>query len=274
MSILDHYASLRGAGVLDQERADAIVAAATPHAAALLPTGTVTRATARIVSPAQAIGGSVIPAWPVLHPDGSVTIQFVADWGAMLAAWRSLVAPSDDPALDVDALIASGDRLWVGIANDVLQMYVPNPPAGTYSMVRHHALMLVAATLWLGHERADLWRRAHAAAARSFLATLGDRPLWDAVNAAERGLDMLLQDQRARQTAPDVLRWLDADADAARGYASYLGAASLGVAALLGTRPVQTDPTEWTRNLVQRQHADPDFNREQIESFAGSASGR
>ena len=174
---------------------------------------------ARRVRPADALGGSLIPAWPIRAEDGSVSIEYVPDWGVLLAGWSEAAAPSDeastdpdldptldptlDPAFNLDGLLASGDRLWVGIANDVLQKFVPDPPDGTYSMVRHHALMLGAATLWLGAERARLWQRAHTVAARAFLRRLNGGSLWAAVEAAEQGLAALLADPRAK-SEPEI----------------------------------------------------------------------
>ena len=175
-------------------------------------------------------------------------------------------------SLDVEALISNGDRLWVGIANDVLQMFVPDPPPGTYSMVRHHALMLGAATLWLGPDRAGPWERAHGLAARAFLRRLDGRALWDAVGAAERGLATLLADPRGRAEPEAVLSWLDGDRAAASAYRDFHGAASLGIAALLATAPERAEQTDWLRDLVHSQHPDPDFNRDRIEAFA-RASG-
>jgi hypothetical protein len=274
LSLFARYQRLRQVAKLDVQRADAIVAAARPHAATLLPSVASPdelKVVARCVTPAAATGGSLIPAWPIRADDGSVTIEYVADWGVLLAGWRDAAGVSDDPSLDLDALLAGGDRLWVGIANDVLQKYVPDPPAGTYSMVRHHALMLGAATIWLGADRARLWQRAHALAARAFLRRLGrleGGSLWAAIASAERGLATLLANPRARTEPEEALRWLDNDPAAATAYRDFHGAASLGIAALLATAPEHGDLTTWLRGLVHHQHPDPDFNRDRIEAFA------
>jgi hypothetical protein len=165
-------------------------------------------------------------------------------------------------------LVASGERQWVGIANDVLQLYVPNPPDGTYSMIRHHALMLVAATLWLGRERARRWLDAHSAVARAFLDRLEPGRLWDAIGEAELALRALLADPRAHRSAEDVVRWLETDADSAAAYRTYLGAATQGGAPLLATAPADDDPSAWVQALIYEQHPHPDFNRDRIEAFA------
>jgi hypothetical protein len=277
VSLRKHYQQLRSVALLHEDRANQIVLAAKPHARTLLVPAvnldTDLRVVARLVPPTGARGGSLIPAWPFRNVDGSVTIEFVEDWGVMLAGWRSVLDDATMAPGELDALMASGERLWVGIANDVLQKYVPDPPAGTYSMVRHHALMLGAATLWLGPAAAARWQAAHSSAARVFLrdiqvSAIGNVGLWDAVSAAERGLGTLLADTRAQAAAEDVLSWLEADADARLMYRLYLGAASLGIAALLAQAPTLDNPSAWLQSLIYERHPDPEFNRDWIEAFA------
>lgn len=267
------YERVRPWAQLDAARASAIVRAARPHAAALLspPATPESLDVAAVpVQPADARGGSLIPAWPFLHADGRVTIEFVEDWGALLAGWWTALG-EEGASLDVEELIASGERPWVGIANDVLQQFVPDPPAGTYSMVRHHALMLAAATTWLGEGRARRWQAANAVPARAFVGRLDGRPLWDAIESAERGLASLLADPRAREPAHRAVEWLDDDPVAASAYVGFLGAASLGIAALLATAPAGADRSAWLRTLIHEEHPDPDFNRDRIEAFARQA---
>jgi hypothetical protein len=264
MTLLALYGRLSEASTLTQARADEIVAAARPMAMnALRRSQESLEVVAREVLPVSARGGSVIPAWPHGDGDGSVTIEFVSDWGAMLSAWRALLDSSE-----FDDLLRSGQRLWIGIANDVMQLFVPDPPDGTYSMVRHHALMLVAATVWLGPDSTRRWLDAHSRVARRFLSGAGD--LWQAIDAAEAGLRTLLDDPRARLPAKDVVAWLDRDAEALAAYQAYLGAASVGVAALLA------GVSEWTPDylseLICHRHKDPDFNRREIERFASAVS--
>jgi hypothetical protein len=272
MSVQGSYDILKPASRLSESRANEIVRAARPFAEAVLKPGPATeggvQVSARLVQPGQARGGSLIPAWPLRGADGRVTIEHVEDWGAMLAGWCATVSDDGDVTASLVQLVESGERQWVGIANDVLQLYVPNPPDGTYSMVRHHALMLVAATLWLGQERARLWLDAHSAVARAFLGRIGGRGLWTAIESAERGLTALLADPRARLPATEVVAWLDSDPDAAALFREYLGAASLGLAALLATVPSGGAIAPWLQACVYDEHVSPDFNRDRIEAFA------
>jgi hypothetical protein len=270
--IAETYRALgAGSATIDAARSLSIVAAAKPFALAALAglehPPSALQVTTRLVEPRLARGGLLVPAWPFRQEDGSVVIEFVADWGVLLAAWRCVVSEPDEARPLIDDLVASGDRLWTGIANDVMQLYVPDPPAETYSMVRHHALMLACATLWLGTERARLWHQAHTYAARAFLRGLDGRPLWQAVAQAEKALDDLLADRRARGSPEAALEWLATDREAAAAYQAYLSAGSLGIAALLDTVPAG-QATEWQRSQIGDGHPRPEFNRAEIEAFA------
>jgi hypothetical protein len=266
MSLSQDYAELGSATRLDEQTARAIVHEAIPHALEALGRPTTDRlpVSTRLVEPDQPRGGSLIPAWPVRQADGSVLITHVADWGAPLAGWLATGDPAGRAA--AEQLVRSGQRQWVGIANDVLQLFVPDPPPGTYSMVRHHGLMLAAATAWLGTEALRRWHAAHAWAAAGFLRRRAGQPPGEAIQEAEQGLEGLLSDARARQPAPAALAWLDQDGAARARYVDYLGAASLGVAAVLDamTPPVTT----WLARAVASLHPDPDFNRAWVERCA------
>ena len=258
-----------GVGRLDERRAQAIVAEAMPHAVTTLglPAGTVLPVSATAVAPEVARGGSIIPAWPMRQADGSVVIEYVDDWGALLAGFLTVTGSERFDS----AVLAQ--RVWLGIANDVLQLFVSDPPPGTYSMVRHHALMLAAATAWLGPAAMSDWRATHVAAGTAFLRSC-DRPLYEAIEAAERGLEALLDDERAHQSAARALAWLDVDPAAGKLYIDYLGAASLGVAAVLNALPAaDADRAAWLTHAVKELHANPDFNRVWIEECAFARGG-
>jgi hypothetical protein len=258
---------LGAAARLSPELASRIVAEAKPHASALLAREELD-VVARQVPPQNARGGSLIPAWPLRNASGGVTIEYVADWGALLAGWLSCLQPAEREMVDLR------QRVWIGIANDVLQLFVIDPPAGRYSMVRHHALMLAAATLWLGPSAARNWQLAHERAARGFLERCAIDGLWTAVDAAERGLDGLLANTRCRQPVGDVLAWLDSDSAARAAYTSFLGAASLGVAAALAAFvDSRLSAHDWLQQALVL-HARRDFNRDWMERLAQAAVAR
>jgi hypothetical protein len=269
MMLLDTYRRLGSKATLHQEHADRVVAEAMPHAVAALgrPAGEGLPVRAARVGEEAARGGSLIPAWPIRQPDGSVVIEYVADWGALLAGWLTAVGqPQRRLALD---LVDSRQRVWIGIANDVLQLFVVDPPGDSYSMIRHHALMLAAATTWLGPDAIRAWTNAHASAARGFLRRHSDQSLWTAIDATEQGLSALLLEQRSHKAAPHALAWLDADAAACARYVDYLAAASLGVAALLEALQSSGEAVDvWLTRTAADLHPDPAFNRRWIEDCA------
>jgi hypothetical protein len=222
---------------------------------------------ANAVPPEVARGGSIIPAWPKRQSDGSVVIEYVDDWGALLVGFLSSIGAERS---DLGVLV---QRVWIGIANDVLQLFVADPPPGTYSMVRHHALMLAAATAWLGPAAISAWHAAHMVAGGAFVRSC-DRPLQDSIEAAERGLEILLGDERAHQPAARALAWFDVDPVAGKLYIDYLGAASLGVTAVLDVMPTSDpDQAAWLLHAVKDLHANPDFNRVWIEGCAFTRGG-
>jgi hypothetical protein len=136
-------------------------------------------------------------------------------------------------------------------------------------MIRHHALMLAAATTWLGPQATRAWTTVHASAARGFLRRNAHQPLWRAIETAEQGLTGLLLDGRSRQPAGRALAWLEADADAGSRYVDYLAAASLGVMAVLEAPQVSGVAEDtWLAHAVAELHSDPEFNRDWIEDCA------
>jgi hypothetical protein len=267
--LLDTYHQLGAAARLHPAHADRIVLEAAPHAVATLgrPAGESLPVRVACVGEDAARGGSLIPAWPTRQPDGSVVIEYVRDWGALLAGWLTAVGqPQHRLAQD---LVDSGQRVWIGIANDVLQLFVVDPPGGSYSMIRHHALMLAAATTWLGRDAIRAWGNAHACAAQGFLRRHSDQPLWTVIGAAEHGLSALLLEPRSHQPAPRVVAWLDADAAARARYVDYLAAASLGVAAVLEALQLSGEPVDvWLARAAADLHPDPAFNHGWIEDCA------
>jgi hypothetical protein len=269
VNLLQTYARLGAAARLDDRRASSIVSGAMPFAVATLglPGGDVLPVSVRRVSPEASRGGSLIPAWPMRQSDDSVVIEYVEDWGALLAGWLTAVG---DEHQDLAAqAINSGQRVWIGIANDVMQLFVPDPPEGAYSMVRHHALMLAAATAWLGPDAIRAWGMLHKAAGANFIARYADQRLWTSIEAAESGLAKLLADERAHAAAPLALTWLDRDATARSRYVDFLGAASLGVAAVLDALAASGgDVSASLARATAELHSDPDFNRAWIEEYA------
>jgi hypothetical protein len=67
---------------------------------------------------------------------------------------------------------------------------------------------------------------------------------------------------------------LDSDSAARKLYLDYLGAASLGVAAVLQAMPASDlEQAAWLTHAVKVLHADPEFNRVWIAEWARVRGG-
>lgn len=105
--------------------------------------------------------GPMMPAWPVTR-GGLHQVRCLSEWGGYLSLLGETYAPHSEKATAIlNTPQGRRDRIAVGVMNDVLQVQMPSVPAKRYSMIRHHALMLLAATEWLPAERPAVWRVAY-----------------------------------------------------------------------------------------------------------------
>lgn len=108
-------------------------------------------------------------AWPE-RIDKTVVIHFLQDCSLFVYLLRESYRSAIDDTPALTTVFLNRSRLQIAITNDVLQCFVPNPPEGEYSMIRHHALMHLVATLWLGtvnrRKWFDLYRSGEPAAIR------------------------------------------------------------------------------------------------------------
>lgn len=155
-------------------------------------------------------------------------IYYLEEQGTYL----ELAATCMSSALAEDVLVrqalSDGSRVRISITNDVLQVMAPTPP-GQYSMVRHHALMFLAATLWLPDDQRNRWLqlyRASLEAVRPELELASDLKLLlseienSAFRVFERGTDH--SEKRRLRSAKE---FRDEDRDAVTRYILYCNAA-------------------------------------------------
>jgi hypothetical protein len=109
--------------------------------------------------------GNLMLSWPVPAGRDATTLHHLPDGALFLQlldlAYRSELA--DLPHLR--ECLLDGSRLELAFTNDVLQVQAAGPP-GAYSMVRHHALVLHAATHWLAEPARTRWLELCEAVAR------------------------------------------------------------------------------------------------------------
>jgi hypothetical protein len=160
MSTIVHMATHAGVMNIDGETADRWIRETVPGARALVNWSEPIvdeRTTVRGVPVAEERGlyGSFMLTW-FKDRTCEPIIYYLKEQGTYL----ELAAACMSSALAEEGLVrqalSDGSRMRIAITNDVLQVMAPTP-SGRYSMVRHHALMFLAATLWLPDHQRDKW---------------------------------------------------------------------------------------------------------------------
>lgn len=224
----------------------------------------------RVIPAAQGRYGYLLPAWP--EPDKRpVPLYVVPSFGLLAYLWRGSIGEPEGERAAVTERFLSGERLWVGLANDVLQPFVPAPPAGTYRMYRHHALMLYCATTWLPPVSRDGWLRlydhgARRAIARHGLATMRDPIAW--LDAADARASAFYDSYGARVSTEDTVRAFLAEPEHEE-YTLFFSVSNIGISALAAQSRRQDAATQqgWLRHMVNVAHADPDFLVDAVSAF-------
>lgn len=103
----------------------------------------------------EAAFGNFMLTW--LVPRGEdVEINHLPDGRFFLRLLELTYRPLFAREPELRGCLLDGSRLELAFTNDVLQAQAAGPP-GRYSMVRHHALVLHAATHWLDELRRNSW---------------------------------------------------------------------------------------------------------------------
>jgi len=263
------YLRYREALVVTPARAAAIVTEAQPLAQALLAdrashvgSNGLLPVEPRLIPAERGRYGYLLPAWP--EPDKRpVPLYLMPSFGLLAYLWRGSIGEPEDERAAVTARFLSGERLWVGLANDVLQPFVPDPPPGTYRMYRHHALMLYCATTWLPPASRDGWLRLYNHGARWAIAHHGlvakrDPIAW--LDAADERASAFYDRYGAQVCTEDAVRAFLAEPEHAE-YTLFFNVSNIGIAALAAQSRQQaaSDQQEWLRHMVNVAHADSDF---------------
>jgi len=104
----------------------------------------------------EAAYGNFMLSWPVpLGPDVT-TLRHLPDGAFFLKLLDLAYRPELAVLPHLRECLLDGSRLELAFTNDVLQVQAAGPP-GPYSMVRHHALVLHAATHWLDEPARTRW---------------------------------------------------------------------------------------------------------------------
>jgi hypothetical protein len=110
---------------------------------------------ARVASARDGVYGNFMLAWLDSDTDPR-RVRHLPDGAFFLRLLRLAYEPVLTRRPDLAALLADTSRLEMSLTNDVLQIQLTTLPEG-YSMIRHHALMLFHAALWLDEPRRSQW---------------------------------------------------------------------------------------------------------------------
>jgi hypothetical protein len=127
-------------------------------------------------SAAHAEFGNFMLAW--LQPTSTPReVNHLPDGAFFLQLLRLAYAPVLHRRPELAELLDDESRLEMSLTNDVLQIQlIPLAAAGGYSMIRHHALMLFCAALWLDEPRRSQWLELYDELVRHVDALPGGRP--------------------------------------------------------------------------------------------------
>jgi hypothetical protein len=172
------------------------------------------------------------------------------------------------PESTLHRLLGDHSRTEVSLTNDVLQIQLRDGDGDSYSMIRHHALMLFYATLWLEEPQRDAWLSLYDAAVSHVFdgpTAPPDSNELDSVEAkAFEGFRSLAAATLDSDQATKLLESAH-ELDAIIDYQLY-AAAAIG---LLWRQYRDLSPDQqqsWTQWQLTKGYPDPDYLREQWAS--------
>lgn len=212
--------------------------------------------------------------WPERTGHDAV-INHLLDCRAFLALYARFLEDLRD-AVRFRAVLSDGSRLRLAVTNDVLQVLAPGP-SGEYSMIRHHALMFLAAHLWLPSTDQKLWRDLY----RSSIPLAADRYR----ASGERGdVREYLEDlERSAFAALDRLSAVVLpgnpvvpDGTDVALVLSYMHAANAAVAVLIDAYDAVSRPKrfDWLVEQLAVYYRDDDYLADSWAAMANAASSR
>lgn len=157
------------AGYLDESTAQTWVEEVQPLAEVLVTSAAggnppIVRVQARQAHLEDAPHGALMITWPH-RTESDAVINHLADCRPFLRLYELLLRDLPDEGRRFLIVLRDGTRLRLAITNDVLQILAAGP-GGVYSMIRHHALMFLAAHVWLPPDDQPLWEELYHASVR------------------------------------------------------------------------------------------------------------
>ena len=265
------WRALRPLCAVDQAYAEAVTASAQPRAIAVLGGAATAHlvdgrlpVVPRVIPADEGRFGQLMPAWPETE-QRPVPIDILDNWGLALFLLRATVGEPPEARERVEVLFGDRSRIRIGVTNDVLQGFVNDPPPTSYSFVRHHALMLFLATLWLPEAQRRGWLevfdRCSVTLCRECALLESPDPLGWIDRTAGTGASILAEHGPGTRSDGGSAAFLENDETLAP-YLCYLGTTSLAVASV-AHQYERCSPAErpaWRTRAATVWHAEPDFN--------------
>ncbi|MGC8488481.1 MAG: hypothetical protein ACP5QO_09735 [Clostridia bacterium] len=179
---------------------------------------------------------------------GVPVVHVLPDWSIPLAfTFGQLPEHLTDPAI-LGRMVKA--RLRMGVAADVWEPFVPQPPSTHYSLVRHPALMMAGSWSWLGVTERELWRRVlEALEERARVRFRGVSDLSVVVNETDVALRQLWDTQVENLERAD---WFfdrhDSRREVFRLLLDYALLSSMATLSFIG-RLEHQDPRQWPEQL-------------------------
>jgi hypothetical protein len=207
--------------------------------------------------PEDRLFGDLMVAWPGDTSDNPRVVHHLPDGSFFQQLLQRCYAPILKRRPDLAAVLDDYSRLEMALTNDTLQIQLPTIPG--YSMVRHHALMLFHAILWLADAKRPSMLALYDEVAGYVFE--GSRPTIEQLAEIERlnGAHMVALASRSLDPqAADQL--LNSPAELGRIYDGQLCA---GAAIGLLWREFRALPVEqrepWQRTQLSEGYVDPEY---------------
>jgi hypothetical protein len=182
-----------------------------------------------VIDPRQALHGPFMLTWFDPHRR-NVVINYLTDPAIFLelCAW-TFMRTQINPGL-LEAALADSSRMQIAITNDVLQAMTPTAP-GPYSMIRHHALMFLAATLWLPPAKSERWFTIYRECSKEVMRVAApEGPMRQHIHNVEmRAFDSFVANSGAVIEAQSIQPMIDADPQGLQAVSTYVLYASAAV---------------------------------------------
>lgn len=212
----------------------------------------------RVASAAAGVYGNFMLAW--LEPEPSPRrVRHLPDGGFFLELLRRTYAPVLERRPDLAELLTDESRPEMSLTNDVLQIQLRTLEPG-YSMIRHHALMLFVAALWLDEPRSSQWLDLYDELV-AHVDEHGGRPGLDELAAVEERAFADFTALAPRTLTPDGAAELFATPGLLDDVMAYQLYAAVAIGLLWRDYRAQPEPDReaWLREHLSHGYVHPDY---------------